>query len=163
MNINLKDLTQEQIADLRNQLAELDKPSHFTDIKSWEDAFDKVNPEYSVTHYDGIKQWHSKYDPMDKDYCSNHIPSETHAKSILASCKLMVIAEALNEGWKPDWSNRMQWKYLIQVDYLSKTLNVEFIVRSGYTKIYFKSKELAEYCAKQFNDLWYDYFMVENV
>ena len=30
---------------------------------------------------------------------------EHHRKAIVANAKLTIIAEALNEGWKPDWNN----------------------------------------------------------
>jgi hypothetical protein len=34
-----------------------------------------------------------------------------HRKSIVAYFKLVTIAEALNEGWTPDWSNHNEYKY----------------------------------------------------
>ena len=37
---------------------------------------------------------------------------EKHQKAITAHYKLVTIAEALNEGWTPDWSNHREYKYL---------------------------------------------------
>lgn len=42
------------------------------------------------------------------------ISYRTNNKQILATqahAKLAIIAEALNEGWKPDWSNSKEYKY----------------------------------------------------
>jgi hypothetical protein len=38
------------------------------------------------------------------------IPEE-FAKPIVAAYKLMIIYKAINNGWKPDWSNWKQFKY----------------------------------------------------
>src|SRR5665647_1606966 len=32
-------------------------------------------------------------------------------KATIAAYKLMVIFQAINDGWIPDWSNSNQWKY----------------------------------------------------
>jgi hypothetical protein len=34
-----------------------------------------------------------------------------HQDAIIAHYKLVIIAQALNEGWKPDWSDYNQYKY----------------------------------------------------
>ncbi len=36
---------------------------------------------------------------------------EKHQKHIIASYKLVIIAQALNDGWEPDWDNYSEWKY----------------------------------------------------
>ena len=36
---------------------------------------------------------------------------EEFAKPIIAAYKLMIIYKAINDGWKPDWSNSDQYKY----------------------------------------------------
>lgn len=165
MNINIKHLTQEQIANLRNQLAELDnvKEHHFTDIESWEDAFDKVKPEWYLDKEGNIDNCRILNDFDEYSECNNHIPSKTHAKSIIASCKLMVIAEAMNQGWKPDWNDYSVHKFVINFDFQLKKIDSFGFVCYSHSPIVFKSQEIAEYCAEKFKDLWYDYFMVENV
>ena len=34
-----------------------------------------------------------------------------HIKAIVAHYKLVIIAEALNDGWKPNWKDSSEWKY----------------------------------------------------
>lgn len=34
-----------------------------------------------------------------------------HQKAIIANYKLIIIAEALNEGWKPNWQDSDEYKY----------------------------------------------------
>jgi hypothetical protein len=34
-----------------------------------------------------------------------------HQDAIIAHYKLVIIAQALNEGWKPNWSDYNQYKY----------------------------------------------------
>ena len=36
---------------------------------------------------------------------------EKHQKAIVSHAKLVIIAEALNEGWQPDWNDSGEWKY----------------------------------------------------
>lgn len=80
-------------------------------------------------------------------YKLNHINS---AKDIIAYAKLRVIVEALNEGWKPSFDNEERryypWFSICKHAYSSY----------GY-RLALKSVELADYCAKQFIDIWIDY------
>src|SRR4051812_4470554 len=32
-------------------------------------------------------------------------------EAIIAHYKLVIIAQALNEGWKPNWNDNSEWKY----------------------------------------------------
>ena len=57
-------------------------------VKSFEDACKVLDITPSVTVVTGIP--------------------EKYQKPLIANYQLMVIAEALNEGWTPDWSNR-EW------------------------------------------------------
>lgn len=98
-------------------------------------------------------------------------------KSILAYHKLIIIARALNEGWKPDWSNSNEYKYYPWFQY--KTTGVLFggLAFNGalagfvysttyYTASYayahfgsrlcFKTSELAKYAGVQFGEIWND-------
>ncbi|HFI4796484.1 TPA: hypothetical protein ACGQK4_002203 [Elizabethkingia anophelis] len=76
---------------------------------------------------------------------------------ILYTQWLVVITKALNEGWEPDWGNGQWDKWFNWFNMPSK--NGRFSVRhSGGRHSYsicsarlcFKSKDLAEYAAKQF-------------
>lgn len=111
--------------------------------------------------------------------------SRTHcANDIFAFAKLRVIAEALNEGWKPTFDkderlyypwfsfySKDEWDKLdedIKGEYRGplKSVNnayavggLTYEVGSYYStydsvRLAFKTKELAEYCGNQFIDIW---------
>lgn len=116
------------------------------------------------------------------------IADKTCTEDILAFAKLRVIAEALNEGWKPkfdgDECRYYPWFYIYtkkeyeELDEDEKK-DCRVVGRSGssastsggvvyagvnyassvsYTsngsRLAFKTRELAEYCGKQFIDIW---------
>lgn len=94
---------------------------------------------------------------------------KSHQKAMIAHAKLIIIAEALNEGWKPDWSDWDQYKYYPWFD-MEKSASGGFscnIYDSRVTaslvgsRLCFKSPELAEYAGTQFLDLYKDYFVIE--
>jgi hypothetical protein len=76
--------------------------------------------------------------------------------------KLKVIAEALNEDWKPDWQNSNQYKYVPYFIYNGMAFVFYFYSHwyscaSVGSRLCFKSAELDEYCAKQFQDLYNEF------
>ena len=116
--------------------------------------------------------------------------SRTHcADDIFAFAKLRVIAEALNEGWKPsfDKDERLYYPWFgfyskDEFDKLDEDIKGESrgplqSVNNTYAvgeyvydncvgsywssydsvRLAFKTKELAEYCGKQFIDIWTDF------
>ena len=96
---------------------------------------------------------------------------EKHAKALLAHTKLVLIAEALNDGWQPDWSNWNEYKYFPWMDIASDEENTSGSGLSFYVIAYtnsdssvgsrlsYKSREIAKYAAEQFNELYKDYFL----
>lgn len=116
------------------------------------------------------------------------IADKTCTEDILAFAKLRVIAEALNEGWKPkfdgDECRYYPWFYIYtkkEYEELDEDEKKECRVvgRSGHSayavggvvyagasyassgsstgsgsRLAFKTRELAEYCGKQFIDIW---------
>ena len=116
------------------------------------------------------------------------IADKTCTEDILAFAKLRVIAEALNEGWKPkfdgDECRYYPWFYIYTKEEYEKLDEDEkkecrvvgrsssnssasgglvyagaFIASSLSYSIYgsrlaFKTRELGEYCGKQFIDIW---------
>lgn len=118
-----------------------------------------------------------------KDYYA--IARRTSAKDIIAFAKLRVIAEALNEEWKPNsdiWMGNYYTSFLLytkkEFEELEEKKKLECleICRSDKESIYaevdsklsvsyvdsddkisFKSRELARYCGWQFFDIWKDY------
>lgn len=118
-----------------------------------------------------------------KDYYA--IARKTSAKDIVAFAKLRVIAEALNEEWKPNTDIYMGNYYTSFLLYTKeeyeeldakKKLDCLVICRTDEENIYaevdsklavsyvdidykisFKSRELARYCGWQYFDIWIDY------
>ena len=118
------------------------------------------------------------------------IADKTCTEDILAFVKLRVIAEALNEGWKPkfdsDECHYYPWFYLYSkyeyeklnedeknscaagCSYSKSNANVSHLyagasgsasvsnsIRSS--RLALKTRELAEYCGKQFINIWCNY------
>lgn len=116
-----------------------------------------------------------------KDYLD--LDNRKCAKDIIAFARLKIIAEALNEGWKPkydildgnyytsfDMINKEEYERLNE-DEKNKCLVFDIpnrekifalvssklsVACEGY-KLAFKSRELAEYCGQQFIGIWKDY------
>lgn len=90
------------------------------------------------------------------------------AKFILANYKLAIIAEALNEGKKADWSNWDEWKYFPWFEIKADKTNPSgsgfsdsgyddwFTVTDVGSRLSFRSRELALYAGKQFEELYKD-------
>lgn len=86
----------------------------------------------------------------------------------IAYRKIKMIAEALNEGWTPDWSNSSQSKYYPWFLMSSPSGSGFSFDGTGYwvtdsiagSRLCFKSDEIAEYAGKQFEELYKDYFVM---
>lgn len=87
-----------------------------------------------------------------------------HQKAIIANYKLIVIAEALNEGWKPNWQDSDEYKYYPWFD-MSNPAGVGYsytYYAASYTNATFgsrlclKNRELAIYFGQTFTDLFND-------
>ena len=95
---------------------------------------------------------------------------EKYQKPLIANYQLMVIAEALNEGWTPDWSNGEwdKWYPWFDMDDSSSAGRFSFYVAdyrrsiSGIgSRLCFKSKDLATYAGTQFLELYRELFVIE--
>ena len=84
-------------------------------------------------------------------------------KHFIALYKMEVITEALNEGWKADWDNSDENKYYpyFTMSPSSFALCVSYCVYACAwavagcgSRLFYKTRELAEYSAKQFIDIW---------
>ncbi len=95
-----------------------------------------------------------------------------HAKAFIAFIKLTIIAEALNEGWTPNWNDGSAWKYYCYF-YVKADAKHPFGVGVSYdvfgyanagagvgARLYFRTRELAEYFGKNFNALHKDYLLL---
>jgi hypothetical protein len=86
-----------------------------------------------------------------------NIPAEVHS-----FIQLTAIIKALNEGWIPDWNNKYQRKYSIRwywngTAFVFDGYDDWYFITSVGSRLCFKSAELAEYCTKNFGELWNDY------
>lgn len=116
-----------------------------------------------------------------KDYLE--LDNRKCAKDIIAFARLRVIAEALNEGWKPKY-DILEGSYYTSFDFITeeeyeklkenekkkclifslpnKEIKIAIVssklsVTCEAFKISLKSRELAEYLGKQFIGIWKDY------
>ena len=91
-------------------------------------------------------------------------------KDEIAYVKLKLIAEALNEGWTPDWSNGEwdKWHPWFKMDDSSSAGRFSFYGAGNLhsvsivgSRLCFKSKDLATYAGTQFLDIYKDFFTVK--
>lgn len=87
-----------------------------------------------------------------------------HQKAIIANYKLIVIAEALNEGWKPNWQDSDEYKYYPWFDMsnpagvgCSHTYSAASRTSANIgSRLCLKNRELAIYFGQTFTDLFND-------
>ena len=120
-------------------------------VKTFEDACEVLNIVPSIPDFSAM--------PEDMQ------------KPLLAHFKLVIIAEALNEGWKPDWTNDRWDKWYpwfdmnagssssgrFSFDYSGNRLSFSICG----SRLCFKSEELADYAGTQFEDLYREYFVID--
>jgi hypothetical protein len=95
---------------------------------------------------------------------------ENHQKAIIAHYKLVIIAQALNEGWKPNWDDDDEYKYYPWFDMEGSSSGSGFSC-DGFvdwgslsdvgSRLCFKSRELARYIGETFVDLYREYFVLD--
>jgi hypothetical protein len=107
-------------------------------VKTFEDACEVLGVRFHASNTD---------DPDDEAYK-----------------KLKIIILALNEGWKPNWNNGNEYKYYPWF-YMDKSNGFSLLSVTGActgssvgSRLCFKSRELAEYAAKQFIELYKQFF-----
>jgi len=90
-----------------------------------------------------------------------------HQDATIAHAKLVIIAEAMNDGWKPDWTNGQWDKYYPWFD-LSSGSGLRYddcdhrrSTSDVGSRLCFKSRELAEYAGKHFKKLYEQYFLLK--
>lgn len=114
-------------------------------VKTFEDALELASPSENLKTL-------LEYNGNDQIF----IGAKNHAK-------LSIIAQALNEGWKADYSDKSQYKYYPWFEH--KTGFGLSYANSHYdgsystvgSRLCFKTSELAEYAGKQFKELYRAY------
>ncbi len=102
---------------------------------------------------------------------SSNIPQlKTEIEAYMAFIKMTIIAQALNEGWLPDWTNYNEYKYYPWF-YQKKEDKVSGLGLSYYdfgctlsfttvgSRLVFKTRELAEYAGKQFTEIYNQFLL----
>lgn len=171
-----KQATEEQKELLENMFGkDMFQPKDIRDrIKTFDDAFHALGDKHELV----------------KDY-KNLIVCDCFPKDIIAYAKLRIIAEAMNEGWKPKYGSDERRYYpwfciytkrgyeeldedekkecrvvgrsnsnananggvvFAYADYASSNSGT-----NNGSRLAFKTIELAEYCGKQFIDIWADF------
>ncbi|OFY87869.1 MAG: hypothetical protein A3F72_03075 [Bacteroidetes bacterium RIFCSPLOWO2_12_FULL_35_15] len=97
---------------------------------------------------------------------------EKHQKALLSHYKLIIITQALNEGWEPNWNNKNEWKYFpwFEVDASNEKPSGFGVSDSAYagwstltycgSRLCFKSSDLCLYAVEQFKQLYIDYYLM---
>jgi hypothetical protein len=97
---------------------------------------------------------------------------ERHQKALIANAKLILIAEAAQDGWKPDWNNISERKWFpwfdMEVDDNNPSgfrFDVTYCVISttystSGSRLCFKSEEDAEFHGKHHLELYRDMMVI---
>ena len=165
-----KQATEEQKALLENMFGkEMFKPKNIMErVKTFEDACEELGEDHQYVK--AYREW------MRISYAK--------CKDITAYLKLRIICAALNEGWKPKFDGKEYRHYPWFCIYTKKAYKwldddekkecrvvglshdnayagtgVQTLSSGVFSssRIVFKTRELAEYCEKQFIDIWDDY------
>ena len=95
---------------------------------------------------------------------SDLLLEEPKSLNLKAYIELQIITKALNEGWKPNWSNQSEYKYYPWFDLRGRSFVFYYVTvyfcntfTGGASRLCFKSRELAEYAGRTFINLYKDY------
>ena len=118
-------------------------------IKTFEDACNELGENHQYVR--AYKEW------MRISYAE--------CEDVAAYMKLRIITAALNEGWEPQFvKGELRW----YVWFSNKCGGRVFAYANGAgsnsyadhgVRLAFRTKELAEYCGKQFLHIWADYLL----
>ena len=143
--------TKQELEQLKKQFAELEAKiaqEEKQEIKTCEDAFNKLKPEWYI---DGSGKINTiKLDEIDKfEYNQCNMTSEKEAKRMKALIQLRLIAEAMNEG--------MEWNdfWFILSDY-----RIDVCHSNSMKFLYplFHTEELAKQALRNFKPLFEDLY-----
>lgn len=88
----------------------------------------------------------------------------------IAYRKLKTIAEALNEGWRPDWANTNEYKYWpwFVYDTASAGFSCAYTTYAAShstalfgSRLCYKTRELAAYAGRQFAGLYNEFLLIK--
>jgi hypothetical protein len=111
---------------------------------------------------------------LDSDTCLPIVsvfPAQ-HQKAITALAKLIIIAEAVNEGWNPNWNDRSEDKWFPWFDMeVDKNNPSGFRFHApgcanansrsaGGSRLCFKTPEICKFVGTNYEDLWRDAMVI---
>lgn len=137
--------------DVKEVLKDVFGSTLFTDVtdrvKSYQDACDEL----------GIQDLHL----IDFSF----LP-ESSQRSAYAFHQLCTIAEALNEGWQPNWDDRDQPKYHGWFQSKEDGFSYGVLACGGVdaavgSRLVYKSLDLAEYAGTQFIDIYREFMNIQ--
>jgi hypothetical protein len=143
--------TKQELEQLKKQFAELEAKiakEEKQEIKTCEDAFNKLKPEWFINEYGRISQKIGVVEDYDYQHCN--ITSEKEAKRMKALIQLRLIAEAMNQGVKMD-----EYWYIgfdLKPNYSPFQTTISTIAPIFHTK------ELAEQALTNFKPLFEDLY-----
>ncbi len=124
----------------------------YTDIKTFEDACKKFSIE------------------PDSVFVTLPEQMKHHQVALNAHAKLVIAAEAVQDGWKPDWKNWDQRKYFPWFEMGSPSGGGFSYDGCAYwdadsyvgSRLCFETREQAEYFGKQFSHLYEAYMVLKD-
>jgi len=141
------------------ELKNFEDSDWFTEVYDWPTKWEDL-PKESFRHC----SWIQANGTMDERSAvrtptavtKNEVPTEKHAKSILAFAQLSMLATAMNGKWKPSFKEPCWTIYVGDAG----ELRIDSWSASFRTVIMFETREQAEFSRKHHSKLWLEYFMV---
>lgn len=105
-------------------------------------------------------------EPMNEDV----LTKLGFTKDEIAYRKLKTIAEALNEGWRPNWANSSEYKYWPWFVYDSASAGFSYAYTHGAasttranvgSRLCYKTREIAAYAGRQFEGIYNDFLLIK--
>ena len=88
---------------------------------------------------------------MSDDFVDACVPSEEEAEAVNALCKLMFLRNAFNNGWRPDWYDDMQSKWVIEQ--IFGELNVVYTTQKKTKLFVFPTKSRCKKFLEDYREL----------
>ena len=164
-----------ELKDLLNTLFEYEQKNVTERIKTFEDACKELEDNHPFV---------IQYREIFNNFLNG--ASERNSCDIVAYLKLRIICTALNDGWMPKFEagEYRYYPFLVlctkdEIENIDENKKKDlFSTDSGFVYAYtdfdfgstsvfigsylvLKTRELAEYCCKQFIDLWIDFYLTQ--
>ena len=120
--------------------------------KSWKEFCDICKVKKGECYIDttsAIIEFEKTYRRATED--SNTLPNRETAEAVLALCQLIQLRECYNGGWKPDWKDDHEEKFIIEFE--ENGISTDVCHRYPCSPMFFKSAELCYQFLENFRDL----------